>query len=146
MPRPINLTTITEHPETDGNPWSDLLFFTDDAPVSTYAAHDALVSLAAAWGTYDPGYDAHNDILSTLQNTIDTLVSFHGALSIAVRYDKLHDANRVLAERLLEGKAHAEDFADLSKRLASIETLRAKHGFTPEQVEAFIQTAFTTKA
>lgn len=144
MPRPLNLPSMTDHPEVENNPWSDLLWGNGDCAVAAYAAHDAITALSQSWK--DDWAENHHFVLSTLEETIKALSSYYWALHLVVEHDRLHADNGALAGRIVNGTVTPADFVALGKRLEAMSDLKQKVGITDEQYAALLKVAFAPVA
>lgn len=144
MPRPLNLPNMTDSPEADNNPWSDLLWGGGECAVAAYAAHDAVTSLSQSWK--DDWAENHRYVLSTLEETIKVLSTYYWALHIVCDHDRLHEDTAALSSRLADGTARPADFDALSKRLEAIRDLKKQINLTDEQCIALVKTAFAPVA
>lgn len=144
MPRPLNLPSMTDYPEAENNPWSDLLWGSGDCAVASYAAHDAIKSLAESWK--DDWAENHRYVLSSLEETIKALSSYYWALHLVCEHERLHEENGVLAERMVYGTATPADFVALGKRLEAMNDLKKQVGIKDEQYAALLKVAFAPVA
>ena len=71
MPKTLNLDNLTQLPETEGNPWSTLLWGNGDFTLGAYTAHDAIISLSRSWAE-DKG-ENRRFMLTSLEETIKAL-------------------------------------------------------------------------
>lgn len=139
MPKTLNLTNLTQPPETEGNPWSALLSDTAQSSVSADAAHKALTTLLPTW--QDDGGTNRTYVLTTLEDTIKALSQFYWGLKVAFDYETFSANNRVLAERMVDGTITRADLDDLSRLVEALNTLKAACGLT-DVAPALIEAAF----
>ena len=144
MPQTLNLDNLTQLPETEGNPWSTLLWGNGDFTLGAYTAHDAIISLSRSWAE-DRG-ENRRFMLTSLEETIKALSSYYWALHLVVEHERLHDENAVLAERIVAGTVAPADFVALGKRLEAMNDLKQKVGITHEQYADLIASAFAPVA
>ena len=140
MPRPLNLPNMTDHPETENNPWSALLWGSGECAVPSFAAHDAILLLSQSWAD-DDGRN-HRYALYSLEETIKALTNYYWALHLMLEHERLHEENGVLAGRIVDGTASPADFVALGKRLEAMNDLKQKVGITNEEYAALLKLAF----
>lgn len=141
MPRPLNLPSMTDYPEAE-NPWSDLLWGSGDCAVASYAAHDAIKSLAESWK--DDWAKDHRYVLSSLEETIKALSSYYWALKLVCDREALNVQTAALVRdgRIVDGTVTPEDFAAMGRRLEAMNDLKQKVGITDEQYASLLKAAF----
>ena len=144
MSKTLNLDNLTQPPETEGNPWSTLLFDTAHGGIGATAAHAAIISLSRSWAE-DKG-ENRRFMLTSLEETIKALSSYYWALHLVVEHERLHDENAVLAERIVAGTVVPADFVALGKRLEAMNDLKQKVGIAHEQYADLIASAFAPTA
>jgi hypothetical protein len=139
VPKTLNLTNLTQPPETEGNPWSTLLLDTAQSDLSADAAHAAILSLLPAW--QEDGGANRTYVLTTLEDTIKALSQFYWGLKVTLDYEAFSADNRVLAERMSKGTVTRADLDAFTKRVDALHDLRGQCGLT-DVAPALIEAAF----
>ncbi|NDD28460.1 MAG: hypothetical protein EB084_09380 [Proteobacteria bacterium] len=145
MPKTLNLDNLTQPPETEGNPWSTLVFDTGENGLSGYAAHDAIKTLALGW--QDDNGANRTFVLETLLNTIRALSQYYWGLKIVFQHEDLNAATAALAERaFIYGNVTRADTERLGATADALYDLKKQSGLSDEEVRALIESAFAPTA
>jgi hypothetical protein len=139
VPKTLNLTNLTQPPETEGNPWSALLWGSGDFALGAYTAHEAITSLSRSWAE-DTG-DNRRFVLTSLEETIKALSQFYWGLKVTLDYETFSEDNRALAERMSKGTVTRADLDAFAKRVDALHDLRGQCGLT-DVAPALIEAAF----
>jgi len=144
MPKTLNLDNLTQPPETEGNPWSTLLFDTAHGGIGATAAHAAITSLLPAW--QDDGGANREYLLHTLEDTIKALSQYYWGLKVAFQHEALNEATAALALRaLVAGDLTRADTDLLGAKVEALSDLKKTCGLE-EVTPALIASAFAPTA